>query len=292
MKEKYYKFSTYLKEHFKERVHRVSLDAGFSCPNRGENRTQGGCIYCDNQAFSLQSRNKELLPLDIQISQGIDIAKKIFNANKFIVYFQAYSNTYDSVDKLKERYDTIRKFDNIVGLSIATRPDCINDEILDLIKSYSSDYEIWVELGLQSIHDKTLQFINRGHAYQDFLKAYDLIKIRNIKVCAHVILGLPNETREMMRQTAEEMARLRVDGIKIHPMHVVKGTKLHEIYKRGEYRPLEIDEYVSILKDFLAIINPDTVIHRLSAYCPPELLVVPSWISKRGKIEQELEKTI
>jgi radical SAM protein (TIGR01212 family) len=180
---------------------------------------------------------------------------------------------------LKERYDVIRNFDDVVGLSIATRPDCVNKEILELIASYADAHEVWLEYGLQTIHDKTLGFINRGHIYEDFLKAVELTRNYNIKICAHVIIGLPGETKDMMMATAKELGRLKIDGVKIHPLHVVKGTKMEEIFCRGEYLPLELDEYANILSEFLSYLWPKTVVHRITASCPKEFLVAPSWIA-------------
>jgi len=266
----------------------VSVDAGFSCPNIDGKISDKGCIYCDNEAFSFQARSKKNFPLKKQIEEGIGAARKRFKAEKFIVYFQAHTNTYAPVKTLKENYDTIRGFKDIVGLSIATRPDCINEEILDLVESFAQDYEVWFEYGLQSIHNKTLKAINRGHTYEDFLKAFEATRRRRIKVCSHVIIGLPGETEEMILKTAEAMAGLKVDGIKIHPLHVVKGTPLEELFRREEYTPLELDEYIRLLKGFLERLWPETVIQRLSAFCPDDLLIAPKWVSHRNIVETRL----
>ena len=288
MTERYKKFSAYLKERFGQRVHKVSVDAGFSCPNRDGTISDRGCIYCDNKAFSFHSRSGKPTAIQIQIAEGIKQAKKRFKAQKFFVYFQAYTNTYAPTSTLKERYDLIRRFEDVVGLSIATRPDCINEKILGMVSSYTDDYEVWIEYGLQSVHNKTLAAINRGHRYEDFLKAVELTRRYNIKICAHVILGLPNETKAMMLETAEEMARLKIDGIKLHPLHIIKQTALEEVYRRGEYKPLILDEYIELAAEFLAHLWPQTVIERISAYCPKELLVAPQWVSGRNSVEKQL----
>jgi uncharacterized protein len=277
----YYRYSDYLKKRFGERVRKISVDAGFSCPNRDGKLSNSGCIYCDNKAFSFQAMTGKSLPLEEQIRSGMEQAKRRFKAKKFIIYFQAYTNTYDSAERLKSRFDIIRQFKGVVALSIATRPDCVDREKLDLISSYAKDYEVWIEYGLQSVHDNTLEFINRGHNYNDFLKAYFLTREYPIKICAHIILGLPHETEAMMMKTAKEMARIEIDAIKIHPLHVVKETALEELYKKGEYTPLDIDEYRRLLKEFLRRIPPGTIIQRLSAYCPEQILVAPSWIRER-----------
>lgn len=313
--QKYYKFSDYLKERFGCRVHKVSIDAGFSCPNKDGKLSTDGCIYCDNKAFSFPVRNSTSLHkigtisngarIETQIENGIAFGRQRYGAEKFIVYFQAYSNTYAPLDILKQRYDVVRKFEDIVGISIGTRPDCVNEEILDLIESYAGDYEVWIEYGLQSIHDKTLKLINRHHTYEDFLKAVELTRAprwvrgsapkqrsSNIKICAHIIIGLPNETKEEMLETAKALAKLKIDGVKIHPLHVVKGTKLEELFKKGKYKPLELDEYVDIVTEFLGYLPSDTVIQRLTADCPKEFLVAPEWLLEKSNVLRRIEETL
>ncbi len=292
--ERYYKFSSYLKEAFGCRVYKVSIDAGFSCPNKDGRFSRDGCIYCDNRAFSFNARQPPR-PIGEQIKEGIDFGRRRYAAEKFIVYFQAHTNTYAPLDALKKKYDIIKDFDDIAGIAIGTRPDCINEEILDLIGSYTKDYEVWIEYGLQSIHRKTLELINRGHLYEDFKKAVELTKKKkDIKICAHVIIGLPGETKEDMLETAKELGRLKLDGIKIHPLHVIKGTKLEELLNNGLYKLLELDEYINLAADFLEYLWPDTVIQRVTADCPQELLVGPSWILEKhrvlGGIEDEFLK--
>jgi len=282
-RQRYYRFSTYLKERFGRRVYKVSIDAGFSCPNKDGRLSNKGCIFCDNYAFSYNSRTDKPKPIMTQIEEGIENAKRRFKAEKFIVYFQAYTNTYAPLHILRERYNVVKNFKDVVSIAIGTRPDFVNDEILELIESYSKDYEVWLEYGLQSIHNKTLKLINRNHTYQDFLKAYNLTKKRNIKVCAHVIIGLPEEGRNEIIETAKEMARLKLDGIKIHPLHIVKGTKLEELYNKGRYKPLELEEYINLLVEFLKYLWPDTVIQRVSADCPKELLIAPEWILDKNR---------
>ena len=281
----YYKYSTYLKDRFGVRVNKVSVDAGFSCPNKDGKISRQGCIYCDNRTFNFYNRNDKIPTLEDQISLGIDAAKKHFKAKKFIIYFQSNTNTYASLEKLKKIYDTVNKFKDVVGISIGTRPDCVNKDILDLISSYTDKYEVWIEYGLQSIHNNTLKFINRGHTYEDFLKTIELTRKYPIKVCVHVILDLPGETEEMMLETAKEMARLKIDGIKIHPLYIVKGTKLEEIYNESEYEPMQLKEYIKLLSKFLSIIPFETVIQRISAYSPKDLLIAPDWVSKRNTVE-------
>ena len=212
---RYNLFSSYLKKKFNEKVYKVTLDAGFSCPNRDGTLSSPGCIFCDDSgSFSQAHSNK--LDVEKQLEVGMETLKKRFKAKKFLSYFQAYSNTYKPVDKLKLLYDKALTPDDVVGLSIGTRPDCVDDEKLDLIASYSKTKEVWLEVGLKSANDKTLKMINRGHDYKCFENAYLKAKDRNINVCVHVILGLMNETYDEIMYTAKTLAKLNVDGIKFH----------------------------------------------------------------------------
>ena len=289
--ERYYKFSDYLKKRFGCRVYKVSIDAGFSCPNKDGRLSTGGCIYCDNKAFSFNTRTSPG-PVEEQIKAGIESGRRRTGAKKFIVYFQAYTNTYDRPEILKERYDCIKRFKDVVGVSIGTRPDFVDDDILDVIGGYSTDYEVWMEYGLGTMRDKTLGAINRNHLYKDFLKAFELTRKRNIKICAHIIIGLPGETRDDIMDTAREMGRLKVDGVKIHPLHVVKGTKLEELFRAGSYEPLALDEYASLSAEFLKYISPDTVIQRMTADCPEEMLVSPLWILDKNEVLKNIGKRL
>ncbi|TBR17098.1 TIGR01212 family radical SAM protein [bacterium] len=284
--ERYFKLSSYLKSITGgKKVQKINVDARFSCPNLDGKISSGGCIYCDNRGFSLNTR-KPVRPLATQIEEGIKNLKKRYGSEKFIVYFQAFTNTYAGIAILKKEYDIIKDFPEVIGLSIATRPDCINKEIVELIDSYAPEYEVWLELGLQSVHEKTLEFINRGHTYEEFLKALDLIRKNSaIKVCAHVILGLPGETEEMMMETANKLAELKLEGVKIHPLYVVKGTKLEELFQEGKYMPLEFAEFNDLAVNFLERLPADMVIQRISADCPHELLVAPKWIIDKNKYE-------
>lgn len=291
MKERFYKFSRYLKDRFGYRVYKVSVDAGFSCPNKDGKFSKDSCIYCDNRTFSFNSRIPAR-PIEEQIKEGIDFGKKRYGAERFIVYFQAHTNTYAPLDVLKERYDKVKKFNDVVGISIGTRPDCVDEEILDLIKSYASDYEVWLEYGLQSMHEKTLEFINRQHKYGHFLRAVEMTKKRKIRICAHIIIGLPRERKNEILETAKELARLKIDGIKIHPLHIVKGTKLEELYNLNSYKPLELDEFVDITTEFLEYLWPDTVIQRIGADCPKELLVGPMWVLEKEAVLKQIEKNL
>lgn len=290
---RYNLFSSYLKKKFNEKVYKVTLDAGFSCPNRDGTLSSSGCIFCDDSgSFSQAHSNK--LDGEKQLEVGMETLKKRFKAKKFLSYFQAYSNTYKPVDKLKLLYDKALTPDDVVGLSIGTRPDCVDDEKLDLIASYSKTKEVWLEFGLQSANDKTLKMINRGHDYKCFENAYLKAKDRNINVCVHVILGLMNETYDEIMYTAKTLAKLNVDGIKFHMLCVLKNTQLEKIYNKNKFELLNEDEYVNLVCDFLEVLPPTTTIHRIAGNGLNKLLIEPHWIMNKfetlNKIDRTLEK--
>ena len=278
----YNKYSKYLKNKYGQRVHRVSVDAGFLCPNKDGTIDNIGCIYCNNDSFNYFKKFNIKASLEQQIETGINNHRRRFHAEKFILYFQANTNTHSDIKSLKKIYDIIKKYNEFVGLSIATRPDAVNDDILDLIASYKDDYDVCIEYGLQSIHDKTLDLINRGHDYKTFLDAYEKTRARDIEVCVHLILGLPFETEDMIIETAKEMNRIKVDALKLHPMHIVKHTRLAQTYQGMEFYFLDIDKYRDILVKFLAYIDKDIVIHGLNGYCPKDLLIEPKWLADRS----------
>ena len=280
---RYNLFSRYLRERFGERVGKVTLDAGFSCPHRDRKAREGGCIYCENRGFS-RNTTESLAPLDEQIRSGVVRLARRYKAKRFIAYFQAFTNTFGEVDALKDRYDVVRSFPEIVGLSIGTRPDCISEEKLDLIEGYGDDYMVWIEYGLQSANDDTLRRINRGHTVRDFVEAVEKTARRRIRTCAHVILGLPGEGRDEMMDTAACVASLPIEGIKLHHLHVVKGTRLEEMVRRGDYSPLFLDEYVGLACDFLERIPAGITVQRLCGEAPKELLVAPEWTKEKQTV--------
>lgn len=286
--ERYCRFSTYLRKRFGCRVHRVSVDAGFSCPNRDGTLSTGGCVFCENRAFSATRRSPGT-PLREQVVLGMERARARFAAEKFLVYFQANTNTYGPAGVLKERYDVIREFPDVVGLCVGTRPDCVDEGKLALLESYSNGYEVWVEYGLQSVHERTLRFINRNHTYRDFLTAFARTRKRNVRIGVHVIIGLPGETEKDILETAREMGRLAPDGIKIHPFHIVKGTKTERLLEEGAIRPMEEPWYADICTRFLEYLDRKTVVQRLSADCHPDFLVAPQWLSEKSRVLREID---
>ncbi len=289
---RYNQYSAYLKNKFGVKVYKITLDAGFSCPNRDGTISTGGCIFCD-EGGSFSQAHSNLLSIEEQIDAGIKTLSARFKAQKFMSYFQAYSNTYKPVKELEKIYNSSLCRDEIVGLSIGTRPDCVDDEKLDLIAGYKDDYYTWIEYGLQSIHDKTLRRINRGHDFDCFLKAYEKTKERGINVCVHVIFGLW-ETRDEIMQTAQKLAELKVDGVKIHMLCALENTKLADMYFRGEIDFMSEEEYVQTVCDFLEYLPKTTTIHRLAGNGLKKNLIAPTWLGAKmdclNKIDRELMK--
>ena len=289
---RYNQYSAYLKKKFGAKVYKITLDAGFSCPNRDGTISHGGCIFCDEGGSFSQAHSK-LLSIEEQVETGIETLKNRFKAEKFMSYFQAYSNTYKPVNELEKIYNSALGHKDVVGLSIGTRPDCVDDEKLNLISTYKDNYYTWIEYGLQSIHDKTLQKINRGHNFDCFLKAYEKTKERGINVCAHVIFGLW-ETHDEIMQTAQKLAELKVDGVKIHMLCALENTKLADMYKNGEIDFMSEDDYVQTVCDFLEYLPKETTIHRLAGNGLKKNLIAPRWLGAKldclNKIDRELVK--
>lgn len=293
VQKRYTDLNTYFRNIFGCRVQKITIDAGFSCPNRDGKIATNGCIYCNARGSGTGAHARGLSVTD-QIIQGKQALSKRYKAQKFIAYFQAFSNTYAPLDQLESLYKEALAIDDVVGLSIGTRPDCINEPLLALLEDFGKQHLIWMEYGLQTAHDKTLRLINRGHDFQAFAAAVDATKKRGIKICAHVILGLPNETREQMLATAKTLGDLAIDGVKIHLLYVVKGTKLADLYGQGRYTCLQQKEYVELVCDFLERLPPNMVIQRLTGDPHPEELVAPMWSLKKAEtlalINQTLEQ--
>jgi radical SAM superfamily enzyme len=320
---RYYAFSRFLRERFGGKVYRVTIDAGFTCPNVDGTVAVGGCVYCDNRSFS-PNRRLPRSTVREQVHRGIEILQNRYQATQFLAYFQAATNTYAPAAKLKKLYDEALEHPQIVGLAIGTRPDCLPDEVLDLIEGYARNRYVCLELGLQTIHDRSLDWMNRGHHYDAFVEAVEKLNLRfalapddkihrftlassnerhdtqgakrkpTLDLCAHVILGLPGESHNDMLATADALAQLPVHSVKIHNLHVVKDTPLEKMYERGEARMFERDEYVQMVCDFLEHLRPDMVIHRLSGDAPPDYLVAPLWCLDKPAllraIHDELER--
>ena len=290
---RYNAFSDELKRVFGCRVQRISVDAGFSCPNRDGVLGSEGCIFCSGSGSGAYSIRRDLSVAG-QIEDGKEVMRRKYKAQRFIAYFQAYSNTYAPVEQLRALYAEALSVSGVVGLIVATRPDCLSDEVLEYLQELSRQTYLWLELGVQSIHDRTLTLINRRHDHAGSVDAVQRATSRGVRVCAHVILGLLGETREEMLDMAGELNRLGVEGVKLHLLHVMKGTRLAEMHGRGEVQLLGRDEYAGLVCDFLERLDPRILIHRLTGDGGHDNLVAPLWSLKKFEvlnlIDAELER--
>jgi len=284
-------FSRYVRRRFGGRIQKIPLDAGFGCPHRsGKDGRQGkGCIFCENRAFSPSSKGSPP-SLAEQIEQGIRQGKRRYRPLGYMAYFQAYTNTFGPPTLLRQRYDIIRNYPEIVGLAVGTRPDCAGDQVLDLLEGYCSDYEVWLEYGLQSGSNETLRRIRRGHSVEDFVRAVERTARHSMLVCAHVVLGLPGEGHRQMMDTAQLLAGLPIQGVKIHHCHVIRGTPLAEEHARGRYHALEYERYLSLVCDFLEILPWPITIHRLMGEAPDPWLVAPRWSQTKADFIRDLQQ--
>lgn len=284
LKHRFFPFSEYIKEQFPYKVHKIPLHAGFTCPNRDGRVGVGGCTFCVNESFSPNVRNRHL-SIKEQIEKGKVFHKKKYGAEKFIAYFQSFTNTYADVETLRSYYEEALTDKDIIGISIGTRPDCVTDDILTLINSYTEKYHVWVEYGLQSIHDDTLKRINRGHGYKIFSDAIHRTKRTCINICVHVILGLPGETKSDMMETANAIAELGIQGIKLHHLYVAKNTVLAQEYLEGKVQTMDMNTYIQLAVDFLERIPSDVTVQRLVGDTHGDFLISPVWkASKAGMI--------
>jgi radical SAM protein (TIGR01212 family) len=280
---RYYALSRFLQERFGTKVYRVTLDGGFTCPNVDGTVAVGGCVFCDNRSFS-PNRRLPRTTIREQVQRGVEILSARYRADRFLAYFQAATNTYAPVAKLRRLYDEALDHPQIVGLAIGTRPDCLPEEVLDLLQNYARNRYVCLELGLQSIHDRSLDWMNRGHHFDAFVDAVYRCQDRGLDLCAHVILGLPGESRQDMLATADALAALPLNAVKIHNLHVVKNTPLEDMFRTGQVRMLDFAEYVGLVCDFLERLPPKMVIHRLNGDAPPDYLVAPLWCLEKSAL--------
>jgi radical SAM protein (TIGR01212 family) len=274
---RYHAYSFFLRRKFGlRRVQKVSLDAGFTCPNVDGTVAVGGCTFCDNRSFSPSRRVPRQSIVD-QLDDGIRRLKRRYEVDRFIAYFQPATNTYAPVDRLRTLYEAALSHPQVVGLAIGTRPDCVSDDVLDLLTELAGRTYLSVEYGVQTIHDRSLDWMNRGHHHAATIGAIERSRGRSFEICGHVILGLPGESRDDMLATAREIARLRLDAVKIHNLYAVKHTRLAEQVERGEVTLLSRDEYIRTLVDFLELLPPEMIVERISGDAPPDYLIGPSW---------------
>lgn len=290
---RYYDFKSFLINTFGCKVYKLQIDAGFTCPNRDGTISTGGCIYCNSQ-FSNLRQTGPLPTIKDQIYRGKKLYARMRGAKKFIAYFQTATNTYAPREKLKILYDEALSQEDIIGIAVGTRPDCVPDDVIDLFESYARDYHVWIEYGLQSIHDRTLDFINRGHHAETFIDAVERTAGRNINICVHMIVGLPGETRYDALDTARSIASLPVNGIKIHLLLALEGTVLGDLYKAEKIRMIQKDEYIATVCDILEILPPHMVIQRLTADGYRDKYLAPDWGRNKmdvlNSIDKELER--
>ncbi len=290
---RYYAYRHYLRQRFGCAVRRVSVDAGFTCPNVDGTVAVGGCAFCDNRSFS-PSRRLPRTTLVGQIDEGIRRIRRRFKADAFLAYFQPATNTYAPADRLRLLYEEALRHPDVIGLAIGTRPDCVPDDVLDLLQHLAARTYVSVEYGLQSIHERSLRWMNRGHGYDAFVDAVQRSCGRGFEIAAHVILGLPGESHADMLSTAEALGRLPVDAVKIHNLYAVRHTPLAQQVAAGQVRLLQRDEYIAVLVDFLELLPPHMVVERVLGDAPPEYLVGPPWcLDKAGvlrALDQEMQR--
>jgi len=275
-------FNRVLRDRFSARVYKIGLRLDFTCPNRDGKVAVGGCIYCNNASHTGQNYRPRT-SVTAQLEQGALALKKRHQAEKFIAYFQSYSNTYDSVAKLSQLYREALDFPGVVGLAIATRPDCLGDDILDLLGELAQRTYLWLEVGLESMYDRTLAWVNRGHVLSDYIDAVERAKQRQLRICTHLILGFPGESRAEILATPALLNRLGIDGVKLHNLHVIKNTQLEQFYNLGQVPLFSREEYVNLMIDFVERLDPEMVMHRLSGEAQRAITIAPEWsIDKRG----------
>jgi uncharacterized protein len=286
METPYRDLNRYFRERFGQRVHKLTVDAGLTCPNRDGTLSTAGCIYCNARGSGTGAFNRGL-SIREQLEQSKIAVARRFKAHKFIAYFQSFSNTNGPVGKLARLYEEALAVNDVVGLAIGTRPDCVGDDVLDLLADYGKHYLVWLEYGLQSACDRTLQRINRGHDTACFSDTLRRTRQRGLPVCAHVILGLPGETRRDMLATARFLAERQIDGVKLHLLYVIRDTPLEKRYRQGRVHCLQQEEYAALVCDFIERLPPETVIQRVTGDPHPDELVAPGWaLRKRETLER------
>jgi radical SAM protein (TIGR01212 family) len=291
MDRRYKSFGAYMKKRFGTTVYKVSVDAGFTCPNRDGTLGNAGCIYCNNDSFRPNSC-RPALSLDEQVRSGIVSVRKRYEAEKFLVYFQPYTNTYAPVAELEALYRQALSNPSVVGLVIGTRPDAVDGDKVALLQSLAKRYFILVEYGMQSIFNKTLEFINRGHDYDTFLRTLDMTRDRGILIGAHIIVGFPTETRDEMLSMADEISQLPLEFLKIHQLLVVKGTVLENMYGENPFHVFGYDEYLDFVTEFVERLSPRIVLERLFSTAPEDVLIAPQWGKNRREILRDIEKRL
>lgn len=300
--ERYKHLNKYLKEKFGERTLKICIDGGFTCPNRDGTVSTGGCIFCSEKGSGEHLKNFSKIETSSNTKTDLDVfsieeqIKNHFNsykakrANKFIAYFQNFTNTYDSLENLKRKYDSALTDSRIVVLDVATRPDCINEDICKLLASYKNKVAVWVELGLQTANDETGRLINRGYLSSKFTKAVELLNRYNIDIITHIMVGLPNENLDDIKNTINFLNNHNIQGLKIHSTYILGNTKLAQMYENKSYLPITLDYYIKTASYILTHINPNIIIHKISGDAPKDLLLAPNWNSHKKWIMNGIDK--
>ena len=284
---RYNKLNRFLKNKFGEKVLKICIDGGFTCPNRDGKKSTYGCIFCSEKGSGEHIKKCDSISEQVR---NYFKSYKAERANKFIAYFQNYTNTYDSIENLKEKYDSALIDKRIVALAVATRPDCITEDIAKLLSSYSKKYYVWVELGLQTSNEETGKFINRCYINSDFTNAISILNKYNIDIVSHIMVGLPNETFEDIKNTVEFINKHNIQGLKIHSTYVVEHTQLYQLYKEENYSPISLEYYLECLCYIITHISPEVIIHRISGDAPKDILVAPNWNSHKKWIMNGFNK--
>ncbi|MEN8153216.1 MAG: TIGR01212 family radical SAM protein [Acidobacteriota bacterium] len=285
MKNRYNSFSSFLKEKFSGiKVRKIPVNAGFQCPNKNGDISNKGCIFCDAYGSG------PIRSFRLSIREQIENYIRKHKGDKFIAYYQAHSNTYAQLGELEEKYRIIFDYEDIVGFFIGTRPDSIKDEVYPLLDRINNKTYLTIELGLQSIHEKSLIFLNRNHTYEKFLETFFKLKKMDVDVLVHLIVGIPGESREDMKATVREMNRIKPAGVKFHLLHALKNTYLNELYGRGEIPLMEMDDYIETIVELVGGLDPDIVIHRLTGERDKEIFVAPQWALNKNKVINSINK--
>lgn len=288
---RFHNLNYFLRNKFGEKVFKISLDGGFSCPNRDGTISKGGCLFCSERGSGDFAGDRDF-SISRQFNDIKTMMSKKWKSGKYIAYFQAYTNTYAPIDVLKQKYEEALKQEGVVALAIATRPDCLGDEVLDLLEEINKKFYVWVELGLQTCNDETARKINRGYKLEVFEDAIKRLKERNIDFVVHSIFGLPGETKEDMLKTVEYIAHSGAQGVKFHLLHLMKGTPLVKLYERGELEFLEEEDYIDLLCKSVEMLPQEMVIHRLTGDAPRDLLIGPMWSLKKWEILNAIDRTM
>ena len=291
--ERYLNYNAVLKKEFSERIQKISINAGFTCPNRDGSKGTGGCTYCNNRTFSPQYC-KTPSGVSKQIEEGIEFFRYKYQGQCYLAYFQSYTNTYASLNRLKTLYEEALLHPQIVGLVIGTRPDCVSGELLDYLAELSERYYIMIEYGIESTSDETLKLINRGHDYACCVEAVQKTAERNIRAGAHLILGLPKESREVILSHADELSKLPLTALKMHQLQIIRGTKMAEQYVENPewFHLYEADEYIDLAIDFIERLNPNIAVERFLSQSPPEFLLAPEWGLKNYEFAEKIRKRL